>query len=74
MTSDRSADTIVGEIRGLLDDDPQWVDFEGRDDHLVGFLLGEGVARHIPRELLWEYAATRWQELYGLQDEDATAD
>lgn len=74
MTTDRSSQAIVGEIRGLLDDDPMWVDFEGRDDHLVGFLLGEGRARHVPRELLWEYAATRWQELYGPDDEDTAAD
>ncbi|MDA0366148.1 MAG: hypothetical protein O3B31_15360 [Chloroflexi bacterium] len=73
MTTDRSANAIVGEIRGLLDDDPQWVDFEGRDDQLVGWLLGEGRARHIPRELLWEYAAVRWQELYGPEEDEPGA-
>lgn len=74
MVMDRSPEAIVGEIRSLLDDDPMWVDFEGRDDQLVGFLLGEGRSRHVPRELLWEYAATRWQELYGPDDEQEMRD
>ena len=70
MTSERTPNTIAGEIRGLLDDDPFWVDFEGRDDQLVGYLLSEGVSRHVPHELLWEYTAMRWQELYA-PDQDA---
>jgi len=73
MTGERTPDTIAGEIRGLLDDDPLWVDFEGRDDHLVRYLLAEGASRHVPRELLWEYTAARWQELYTPDDEAVEA-
>ena len=69
MTMQRSTDHIASEIRGLLDEDPQWVDFEGRDDQLVGYLLRDGMARHIPRDLLWEYTAARWQELYAPEEE-----
>ncbi len=70
MTSERTSEVIAGEIRGLLEDEPTWVDFEGRDDQLVGYLLQEGQSRHVPRELLWEYTAARWQELYAPEDDD----
>ncbi|MBM3138835.1 MAG: hypothetical protein FJZ92_01145 [Chloroflexi bacterium] len=42
MARERTPETIIGEIRGLLDDDPMWVDFENRDDELVSYLLREG--------------------------------
>jgi hypothetical protein len=73
MTTERTPTTIAGEIRGLLDDDPVWVDFEDRDDQLVAFLLQEGDERHVPRDLLWEYTATRWQELYTPEDVEVEA-
>jgi hypothetical protein len=73
MTTDRTPNQIAGEIRSLLEDEPGWVEFEGRDDQLVGYLLGEGASRHVPRELLWEYTATRWQELYAPEDENVEA-
>jgi hypothetical protein len=73
MTTERTPTTIAGEIRSLLDDEAEWIDFEGRDDQLVGFLLQEGRAHHVPRDLLWEYAASRWQELYAPEEEGVEA-
>jgi hypothetical protein len=73
MTNERTPTTIAGEIRGLLDDDPTWVDSEGdfadADDQLVGYLLREVAAHHVPRELLWEYTAARWRDLYAPEEE-----
>jgi glycosyltransferase involved in cell wall biosynthesis len=70
MTTERRPETIADEIRGMLDDEPIWVDFEDRDDELIAHLLREGRQRHVPRELLWEYTAARWQELYAAPEEE----
>jgi hypothetical protein len=56
---------VAEQIRELLDDEPQWADFGEDTDRLVGLLLSEGVRHHVPAELLWEYAASRWGEIYG---------
>ena len=53
------------EIRELLNDEPEWADFGEDTDRLVGLLLDEGQQHHVPRELLWEYTAGRWGEIYG---------
>ena len=56
---------VAEEIRELLDDEPQWADFGEDTDRLVGVLLDDGVRHHVPAELLWEYTAGRWSEIYG---------
>lgn len=67
----RRATEIAGEIRQLLEDDPQWAEIEDDPDRLVGLLLEEGRQHHVPRDLLWEYTAGRWSELFGA---DASAE
>jgi hypothetical protein len=66
----REVSEVAGEIRDLLADDPQWADFGEDTDRLVGELLEEERQHHVPRELLWEYTAERWSELYGPEDEE----
>ena len=61
----RQAEDVATEIRSLLADEPEWADFGEDTDRLVGLLLDEGRQHHVPHELLWEYAAGRWSELYG---------
>lgn len=71
-TQRREAAEVAGQIRELLADDPEWADFGEDTDRLVGLLLDEGRRHHVPHELLWEYAAGRWAEIYG-PPEDAEA-
>lgn len=66
----RRPEDVGEEIRELLADEPQWADFGEDTDRLVGLLLDEGRRHHVPSELLWEYAAGRWNELYGEADEE----
>lgn len=61
---------VAEQIRELLDDEPQWADFGEDTDRLVGLLLSEGLRHHVPRELLWEYAAGRWAEIYGPAEDE----
>lgn len=61
---------VAEQIRELLDDEPQWADFGEDTDRLVGLLLSEGLRHHVPRELLWEYAAGRWGEIYGPPEDE----
>lgn len=61
----RETAKIASEIREVLEDDPQWAEIEDDPDRLVGLLLEEGRQHHVPRELLWEYTAGRWSELFG---------
>ena len=65
----RRPDEIATDIRRALDDEPMWADFEDDYEALVGFLLKEAQSHGVPRELLWEYGAARWLELYPLDEE-----
>ena len=67
----REATEVAAEIRELLADDPEWADFGEDTDRLVGLLLEEGREHHIPRDLLWEYTAERWGEIYGPPADEA---
>lgn len=61
----RRPEDVGEEIRELLADEPEWADFGEDTDRLVGLLLDEGQRHHVPTELLWEYTAGRWGEIYG---------
>jgi hypothetical protein len=56
---------VAEQIRELLTDEPEWADFGEDTDRLVAVLLDEGQRHHVPVELLWEYTAGRWGEIYG---------
>jgi hypothetical protein len=73
-TPRREADELAAEIRELLGDEPEWADFGEDTDRLVGLLLDEERQHHVPRELLWEYTAERWSEIYGPPDAPDTSE
>jgi len=67
----RELTDVEVEIRELLTDEPAWAELGEDTDRLVGLLLDEGQQHHVPRELLWEYTAGRWSEIYGPPEDEA---
>lgn len=65
----RAPREIARLIADGLDEAPEWLDLTNDADAAVAFLLDEGRGHHVPSELLWEYAAARWTELFQPPDE-----
>lgn len=60
----RKPDELAELIARELSDAPDWLDLSDDPDAAVAYLLEEGRVHHVPRDLLWEYAASRWTELF----------
>jgi hypothetical protein len=70
----RRPSDIAGLIEQELEDAPEWLDLTDDPDAAMAFLLDEGRSHHVPRELLWEYAASRWTELFQAAEERRESD
>ena len=70
----RTPHEIAGLIAKGLGEAPEWLDPTNDADAAVAFLLDEGRSHHVPIELLWEYAAARWTELFQPPDERRESD
>lgn len=60
----RSPREVAAVIAEELNETAGWLDLTSDPDAAVAFLLNEGRSHRVSNELLWEYAASRWLELF----------